>query len=308
MFLSRNEATLHAAALAYYTIFSLAPLLIISTAIAASFVNEAAVEGKIVELFANTLGSDVALFIQDIIKSSYDATSTSLATVIGLGMLIYGASTIFYKMRFALNAMWGIVPKSTDIPINLLHIVKSRLLSATVVVGVGILLLGSLLLTAYLAALPDQLLARLFPNFEELSTVVSILGSPIVYMIVFAVIFETLPNAKIRWRDVWPGAALTAILFWIGGYFISLYLGRSGIASIYGASGALIVFLIWVYYSAWIFLFGAKFTQVYADRFGVPIRPDGNATFKYEPPPEEDEPSSEPFIIQQPTFDDKEMR
>jgi len=280
---SRNEAPFYAAALAYYTIFSLAPLLIISTAIAASIFNQAAVEGRIVELFEGTLGPDIALLIQDIIKNSYNATSSSLATVIGVGVLLYGASTIFYKLRHALNAMWGIVPDTTAVRQSILHTLKSRLLSAAAVLVVGILLLGSLLFTAFFSAVPSETLDRWLPNFDVISRLLTILASPLVFMVVFAIIFETLPNAKIRWRDVWPGAALTAILFWIGGYFISLYLSSSGIASIYGAAGTLIIFLIWVYYSAWIFLFGAKFTQEYADKFGVPVVPDGNATFKYEP-------------------------
>ena len=286
---SRNEATLYAAALAYYTIFSLAPLLIISTAIAASVFNEAAVEGRIVELFENTVGPEGAMLIQDIIKSSYDSASTGLAAVIGIGVLLYGASTVFYKLRLALNAMWNIVPKTEAVQYSILHTIKSRLLAATAVIVVGALLVGSLLLTAFLANVPTQILERLFPNLDAVSRLLSTMTSPVVYTIVFAVIFETIPNAKIRWRDVWPGAAVTGVLFWAGGFFISLYLGRSGIASIYGAAGALIVFLIWVYYSAWIFLFGAKFTQVYANTFGVPIVPDDGATFKVEPPVNEAE-------------------
>jgi membrane protein len=214
---SRNEAPFYAAALAYYTIFSLAPLLIISTAIAASIFNQAAVEGRVVELFEGTLGPDIALLIQDIIKNSYNATSSSLATVIGVGVLLYGASTIFYKLRHALNAMWGIVPDTTAVRQSILHTLKSRLLSAAAVLVVGILLLGSLLFTAFFSAVPGEILDRWLPNFDVISRLLTILASPLVFMIVFAIIFETLPNAKIRWRDVWPGAALTAILFWIGG-------------------------------------------------------------------------------------------
>lgn len=285
-----SDAALHAAALAYYTIFSLAPLLILSLAIATKFFTQAAVEGEIVTAIEQTVGEPVAIVIQDIIVNSGNITSGGIAPIITILILLYGASTVFHQLRNSLNAMWGIVPKADSVPQNLIAILKARLLSASAVLMVGGLLLVSLLLNTLWTAIPQEYTEGWLDNIEGFEPLLQLVASPLIFMLIFAVIFKTLPKAKIRWRDVWPGAAVTALLFWLGSYLVGLYLGYSTWTSVYGAAGSLIAFLIWVYYSTWIFLFGAKFTQVYAYKFGRPIVPDADARFSAPQQLEELEP------------------
>jgi membrane protein len=156
---------------------------------------------------------------------------------------------------------------------------KNYLLSAVAVLIVGLVVLGSLLINALWLAVPEQYLRRLLPNYDALKPLFQFLASPLIFMVIIALIFKWLPRAKIRWRDVWPGAAVTALLFWIGSFSVGLYLSYSNWTSIFGAASSLIALLLWVYYSAWIFLLGAKFTQIYTNKYGVPIAPRKDARF-----------------------------
>jgi membrane protein len=276
---SRNEATLHAAALAYYTIFSLAPLLIISIGIATQVFSQAAVEGRIVKALDNVVGSEAAVVVEEIIKNSHYLLPNSLATGLTLLFLLYGSSSMFRQIRYSLNAMWGVTARAETVQESLITMAKNYLLSATAVLIVGLVVLASLLMNAVWTAVPEPYLQALLPNFEELVPLIRFIASPVMFMVVFVIVFKTMPKAKIRWRDTWLGSAVTALLFWLGSYLIGLYLSYSVWTSIYGAASSLIAFLIWIYYSAWIFLFGAKFTQVYANKVGRPIVPDADAMF-----------------------------
>lgn len=276
---SRSEATLHAAALAYYTIFSLAPLLIISVGIATQMFSQAAVEGRIVTALENSIGSEAATVVEEIIKNSRYLLVDNVTTGITLLFLLYGSSSMFRQIRYSLNAMWGVAPKAETVQQSLITMAKNYLLSAAAVLVVGLVVLASLLMNAVWTAVPEQYLRTLLPNFDELVPLARFIASPLMFMLIFAVIFKTLPKAKIRWRDLWLGSAVTGLLFWLGSYLIGLYLSYSVWTSIYGAASSLIAFLIWIYYSAWIFLFGAKFTQLYANKFGRPIIPDEDTTF-----------------------------
>jgi membrane protein len=274
-----SEAGLHAAALAYYTILSLAPLLIISVAIATQLFSQAAVEGKIVAALQGTIGHEAAVVVQEIIKNSQARSQSGFATTITALFLLYGASGMFRQLQHSLNTMWGIVPKAETIHQSLITTAKNYLLSAVAVLVVGFVVLGSLLINTLWLAVPQQYLRTVLPNFDDLARLAHFIASPVMFMIIIAVIFKALPKAKIRWRDVGPGAAVTALLFWLGSYFIGLYLSLSTWTSIFGAASSLIALLVWIYYSTWIFLFGAKFTQVYANKYGVPIAPGKDARF-----------------------------
>jgi membrane protein len=279
---SRNQASLYAAALAFYTIFSLAPLAVISVGIAGLVFNRTAVEGDLVEIVEEMAGAQIARLIQDILLSYVlpSRASSGLATLIGLGVMIYGASIIFSQLRLSLNAMWEIVPKAVNLRQNILVMIKNHLLSAAAAISMGVYLLVALILNNLWAALPTESIRAMFPGTAYLVPLLTFVISPVLYWLPFALIYKLLPQAKVRWRDVGPGAALAAILFWIGGQLIGLYLTRSSFTSVYGAAGSLVALLIWVYYSAQIFLFGAKFTQFYAELYGLPITPARNATFK----------------------------
>jgi membrane protein len=273
-----SEAGLHAAALAYYTILSLAPLLIISIAIATPLFSEAAIEGKIVTALQSHIGQEAAVVVQEIMKNSPTLSQSGFATIITGLFLLYGASGMFRQLQNSLNMMWGIVSQADTIYQSLFTLAKHYLLSALAVLIVGFVVLVSLFINAVWLAVPEQYL-RTLPNYDDLVPLIRFIASPLLFMMIIAVIFKTLPRAKIRWRDVGPGAAVTALLFWIGSYVIGFYLSHSTWTSIFGAASSLIALLVWVYYSAWIFLLGAKFTQVYADKYGVPIAPRKGAGF-----------------------------
>jgi membrane protein len=287
---SRNQASIYAAALAYFTIFSLAPVAIIAVGVAGLVFNRAVVMEEIIDLIDDLVGPDIARFIAELVISSGmpDHTANLVATLIGFGVMLYAASLIFYKLQVSLNVMWDIEPKMEDVTQNVLVIIKGRAFSTLAAFGVGLYLLVALILNNLWAALPVELIAELFPNSDSWVALLSFVISPVMYMIPFGLIYKMLPQARVRWRDLWPGAALAAVLFWIGGQLIGLYLTRSGATSVYGAAGSLVAFLIWVFYSAMVFLFGAKFTQVYAKMYGVPVQPDPNmmirsTTFLAEP-------------------------
>jgi membrane protein len=279
---SRNQASIYAAALAYFTIFSLAPLVIIAVGVASLVFNRAVVMEEIVSMIDDLVGADIAQFIAELVVSSGlpSQTTSLVATLIGLGVMLYAASLIFFKLQVSLNVMWDIEPKMEDVTENVLVIIKGRAFSTLAAFGVGFYLLVALILNNLWAALPVELVAQLFPNSENWVALLSFVVSPVMYMIPFGLIYKTLPQARVRWRDLWPGAALAATLFWIGGQLIGLYLTRSGATSVYGAAGSLVAFLIWIFYSAMVFLFGAKFAQVYAKMYGVPIQPDPNMVLR----------------------------
>jgi membrane protein len=275
---SEDKASRLAAALSYYTIFSLAPLLVIVIAIAGLVFGQEAAQQELMVQIEGLVGEEGAFAIQEMIAGASDTGDSILAAVIGFVLLLFGASGVFAQLQDAMNTMWEVKPKEGR---GILAIVKDRLLSFGMVLVIGFLLLVSLVLSAALAAL-SNFMAGLLPANEIVMQVISFVVSFAVISLLFALIFKYLPDAKVAWGDVWLGAIVTALLFTIGKELIGLYLGRSAVASTYGAAGSLVILLLWVFYSAQILFFGAEFTQVYANMFGSKIRPAEGATFVSE--------------------------
>lgn len=271
--LNPTDVPVLAAALAFYTLLSLAPLVTISVAIAGLVFNQAAAEGEIVIATAEFIGEPAALLVQDIIKNSFNTTTGGLLALVSFVFLLFAASTVFWQIRVSLNTIWGLMPDAEEEHHDYFVTLRDRLLSVVAALVAGISLLGTMLLNALAATLFLRPVQNLLIGLGWVAWLLSLVVAPILYLIIFAAIFRLLSSARIKWRDVWPGAAVTAGLFWIGSYLIWIYLSRSGISSVYGAAGSIIVFLLWIYASAWIFLFGAKFTQVYANKYGTPIMP-----------------------------------
>jgi membrane protein len=270
-----DKAPRMGAALAYYSVFSLAPLLLIAIGIAGLVFGEQAAQGEILGQIKDTVGVTAAGAIEDVLKSAAGQTGT-LATVVGLAVLLFGASGVFVELQDALNTIWKVVPKPG---LGVWDTVRSRLLSFAVVLGTGFLLLVSLVLSAGLEALSGALrpLTEHLPGEAWLWRLLNFGLAFVVITVLFAMIYKILPDAEIGWRDVWTGAALAALLFAVGKYAIGLYLGRGGVASAFGAAGSLVVVLVWVYYSAQILLFGAEFTRAHSLKTGSNIQPSANA-------------------------------
>lgn len=266
-----DRALRFSAALAYYSIFAMAPLVIIAIAVAGLAFGEEAARGQVHQQIEWLLGPKGANEIQSLIQASSDTSKSVWATVFGVVTLLIGASGVFGQLKDALNSIWGVRLKKGGILASL----KEYLLNFSMVLGVGFLLIISLLLSAVLQAINNFMTGYLpIPSFVgPLTAVVSF----VVLVMLFALIFKVLPDVKINWEDVWIGAAVTALLFTLGKYLIGFYLATSSVASSFGAAGALILILVWVYYSTTIFLLGAEFTKVYAGRYGCGIHPSRNA-------------------------------
>ncbi|HEY2800148.1 MAG TPA: YihY/virulence factor BrkB family protein [Chthoniobacterales bacterium] len=269
-----DRALRFSAALAYYSIFAMAPLVIIAISVAGLIFGEEAARGQIYQQLTWLLGAKGAAEIQTLIQASSDTSKSLIATAIGVFTLLIGASGVFGQLKDALNSIWGVMLKPGG---GIKATLKEYLLSFSMVLGGGFLLIISLLLSAVLQALNNFMIGYLpIPSFVAPLTV---LVSFVIIVSLFALIFKVLPDVEIGWEDVWIGATVTGLLFTIGKFLISLYLGTSSIASSFGAAGALILILVWVYYSTTIFLLGAEFTKVYASRFGSGICPSQNAQF-----------------------------
>ncbi|MBA3960918.1 MAG: YihY/virulence factor BrkB family protein [Chthoniobacterales bacterium] len=272
-----DRALRFSAALAYYSIFAMAPLVIIAIAVAGLIFGEQAARGQVYQQIEWLLGAKGATEIQTLIQASSDPHKSVLATVVGIVTLLIGASGVFGQLKDALNTIWGVRLKPGG---GIGASLREYLLSFSMVVGVGFLLIISLLMSAVLQAINNFMTGYLpIPSFVAPLTG---LLSLFILIVLFALIFKVLPDVEIGWNDVWIGATVTALLFTLGKALISLYLGTSSIASSFGAAGALILLLVWVYYSTTIFLLGAEFTQAYARKFGSGIRPSHNATFASE--------------------------
>jgi membrane protein len=264
-----DKASRLAAALAYYTAFSLAPLLVIAIGIAGLVFGDDAAQGEIVGQLQGVIGPDGALFVQEMIAASRQPSQSIGATVFGVVILLFGASGVFGQLQDALNTIWEVKPRPGR---GLRGIIRDRFLSFTMVLGTGFLLLVSLALSAAVSAL-GRYVGSALPIPEIAMQVVNAVVSLGIITLLFALIYKVVPDAKIAWHDVWIGAFITAMLFSIGKFAIGLYLGKSTIASSFGAAASLAVLLIWIYYSAQILFLGAEFTQVYATRYGSRIEP-----------------------------------
>ncbi len=269
-----DRALRFSAALAYYSIFAMAPLVIIAISVAGMAFGEEAARGQVYQQLDWLLGAKGAAEIQTLIQASSDTSKSVIATAVGVLTLLIGASGVFGQLKDALNTIWGVMLKPGG---GWKAALKEYLLSFSMVVGVGFLLIISLLLSAVLQAINNFMIGYLpLPSFV---TPLALAVSFVVLVLLFGLIFKVLPDAEINWGDVWIGATVTALLFGAGKYLISLYLGTSSITSSFGAAGALILILVWVYYSTTIFLLGAEFTKAYASRYGSGIRPSRHAQF-----------------------------
>jgi membrane protein len=261
-----NAARL-AAALSFYTIFSLSPLLILVIGVVSLVWDPSAVEGQIMRQIEDLVGEQGADFIAGMMERRGDGGSGVLGTVVGVVTLLLGATGALTQLKAAMNRVWNV----TETPVEgFLAVVRSRVLSFAMVLAIGFLLLVSLVLNAALSALGGAL-EGLLPGSGVLLWTLNTVLSLAVASLLFATIFKVLPDVDIAWRDVTVGAVVTAVLFTLGKFLLGLYLGRSGVASAYGAAGALVLILLWIYYSAQILFMGAEFTEVYARRYGSRI-------------------------------------
>jgi membrane protein len=253
------------AALAYYTMFSIAPLLLIVIAIAGLVFGEDAARGEIFGELKDLLGATGALAVQGLLESVNKPAQSTAATIFGIVLLLIGATSVFGELQDALDRIWR-APSRSRSP-GMWGIVRARLLSFGMILGIGFLLMVSLVASAALAAL-HKVWGPVFSGWTTVASAVELVSSFLAITVVFAMIYKILPRVRVDWKDVWVGAGVTSMLFTIGKFAIGLYIGRSGIASGFGAAASLVVVLVWVYYSAQIFLFGAEFTWVYSHRFG----------------------------------------
>lgn len=253
------------AAIAYYTVFSVAPLLLIVISVAGIVFGAEAAQGAVVAELQGFIGLEGARAVEDMLVAVSKPETSALMTLVGFFTLLLGATTVFAELQSALDRIWR-VPERQKAS-GLWGLLRARVLSFGMILGIGFLLIVSLLASAGLAAL-SRAWSPLLGEGEALAHVIDLVVSLAVITTVFAMIYKIMPRADIRWPDVWLGALVTALLFTIGKFAIGLYIGKSGVASGYGAAGSLVVLLLWVYYSAQIFLLGAEFTWLYAHRFG----------------------------------------
>jgi len=264
------------AALSYYTIFSLAPLLLLMISLAGLFLGRDAIQGHVFGEINGLIGNQAAAQIQDIIKNMELSGKTNMAVIIGAITLIIGATSVFGEIQDSINLIWKVKAKPKRGWVKLL---KDRLLSSSLIVGLGFLLIVSLMVNGALVAL-SGLIKSYFPEITVfVFYVINIVISFSVITILFGVIFKVLPDAKIAWKDVRMGAFFTACLFMLGRYLIGVYIETTSAGSAYGAAGSLIIILVWVYYTAAILYFGAEFTKVYAEYIGSKIEPADYAVY-----------------------------
>lgn len=269
-----GQVFLHAAALAFFTLFSVAPVMIVAVTIVGLVLGESAAQGQIVQQLQATIGVEAAQAVQTAVENSRIEHSGLMPTIAGLGAMLFGATTVFTHMQLALNAIWEVAPRPTRSSVFIY--VKSRLLSLAVVLAFGFVLLVSLGLSVTVRSLvtfAQDWLPVPAPLLLGLDWLVSLA----VVTLLFGTIFRVLPDVVLRWRDVWVGAVLTALLFAVGRALIAFYLANTATASTYGAAGSLVVLLLWVNYSSLILLFGAAFTRAHAQARGRNVRPRRSA-------------------------------
>lgn len=253
------------AAISYYTIFSMAPLIIIVLSVAGFIWGREAVEGQLYGQLTSLMGAEGAAGVQSLIASADKPAAGIIATVISVAVLVFGATTVFAELQSALDRIWQ-VPESEK-KTGIFGTIRARLLSFGLVLCLAFLLMVSLVVSAGLAAIGSYA-TDLFPGWEVVMRILNIAVSLGITSVLFALIFKMMPQAKIDWRDVWVGAFVTALLFEVGKLLIGLYIGKSSVSSSFAAAGSLVVVLLWVYYAAQVFLLGAEFTWVYANEHG----------------------------------------
>ena len=266
-----DKITKMSSSLAYYTIFSMAPLLIIIISLSGIFLGQDAAEGKVYGQLAAFVGANTASQLQEMIKNASLSGKSVTAAIIGIATLVIGATTVFAQIQDSINFIWGLKPKPKR---GWLKFLKNRFLSFSVIIGLGFLLLVSLSISALIDGFSNSLQAY-FPKVTVvIFYIINLLITLAITTLIFGAIFKVLPDAKIKWKDVLVGSVVTAVLFMLGKFGISFYIGKSQVGSTYGAAGSLVILLLWVYYSAIILYFGAEFTKAFAVKYGSKIHPD----------------------------------
>lgn len=263
-----------AAALAYFTIFSIGPLLLIAVSIAGwLFGNVDEVRNQILGTIGGLVGAEGQKTIAGAMENANKGSGNVIAASIGIVTLLMGASGVFGQLKDALNTIWEVKPKEGQ---GILGMLRERFLSFSMVLGTGFLLLVSLVVSAGIAAL-GAFLKSVLPGGDLVSQIVNIIITLGIITLMFCLLFKFLPDVQVAWKDVWVGAFITAILFTVGQIALGLYLGSGSVGTAFGAAGSIVIILVWIYYSALIFFIGAELTQVYARRFGSRVVPDANA-------------------------------
>jgi membrane protein len=262
---SNDYAPSMGAAISYYTVFSLAPLLVIVIAVAGAVFGREAVQGQISAQLGGLMGPSGAEMIEGLVAAASDTDRGLVAGLIGFFLLLVGATTVFAELQSALDRIWK-VPESKK-PSGIFGMLRARLMSFGLILGVAFLLMASLVVSAVLAAVGNWI-GGLMPGWEVTLHVLNIAVSLTILTVLFAMIFKLMPSTDVGWSDVWFGAFVTAILFEVGKVLIGLYIGKSGMNESFEAAGSLVILLAWVYYAAQIFLLGAEFTKAYADAHG----------------------------------------
>ena len=262
---SNDYAPSMGAAISYYTVFSLAPLLVIVIAIAGAAFGREAVQGLISDQLSGLMGPRGAEMVEGLVASASDTDRGLVAGLISFFVLLVGATTVFAELQSALDRIWK-VPEAKK-PSGIFGLLRARLLSFGLILGVAFLLMVSLVVSATLAAF-GAWAGGLMPGWETVLQLLNLAVSLGILTVLFAMIFKLMPSTAVGWRDVWVGAFVTAILFEVGKLLIGLYIGKSGMTESFEAAGALVILLAWVYYAAQIFLLGAEFTKAYADAHG----------------------------------------
>jgi membrane protein len=264
---SNDKAQRLGAALAFYTLLSLAPLLVVAVAVAAFAFGREAVEGQLAWQIQSLAGREAAQAVQALIRASHRPTTGLIATVFSILTLLSGASSVVVELHDTLNTIWHIPPRTFTIAASLIGFVKERFFSFALVIGGGVLLLASLLWSAWIA-LMGKFFGPFLPIPEFALHIAAFLVSFLAVAILFAAIYKIFPDVNLKWSDVIVGASVTSLVFTLGKQLIALYLGKESLGSTYGAAGSLVVLLVWVYYSAQLFFLGAEFTKVYTKTFG----------------------------------------
>jgi membrane protein len=265
---NKDNAPQLGAALAFYTIFSLAPILVIIMAVVGYFLGKGSVQIYILNELSQFVGHDNAVNLMNMVQASYEPGSGLRATLIAIALMLVGSTTIFVTLKEALNTIWGVTSDNN----GFLQIVKDRLLSFSAVLLIGFIIFISMIASSILAAL-----ANFLESFYAIPLIFFRIADLFLFLVMltfmFAILYKVLPDARIAWKDVWVGSAITALLFTLGKFLLGLYIARSGVSSVYGAAGSFVAMLLWVYYSAQVVFVGAEFTQVYARKFGSSIAP-----------------------------------
>lgn len=276
---TNDRALKLSASLSYYTVFSIAPLLLLVISLAGFFLGEDAIRGHIFHEINGLIGNEAALQIQDVIRNMELSGKTTIALIIGIITLIIGATTVFGDIQDSINIIWRVKAKPKR---GWVKLIVDRLRSFSLIIGLGFLLIVTLLVNGAMTALSDWLKSYLPETTVFAFDILNIIIGFMVIWILFGVIFKVLPDAEIKWSHVRMGAFFTACLFMLGRYLISIYITTTGAASAYGAAGSIIIILLWVYYTAAILYFGAEFTRAYTDFKGIRIKPSEYAVYVEE--------------------------